>query len=448
MLTPPSRIAAVTDWTRTHVRPLLGRIGRWSLLVAIGIAAIIGVQHVSRGTSIRHVQGVGVDDRPVSPREPRFPFTVETLTGTTLSSGHHAEVILNGDQTFHRLWADLRSAEQSITIQVYYGQAGEVGRTLRQILIERAAAGVRVFVLYDAFGFQRIPAADRDALREARVIVVPFRPLRLSTLHLAQNRSHVRGIVIDGRIGWTGGFSIDDRWLGDGRTNGSWRETNVRFEGPAVRQLQGAFAAAWAEATGTLFSGRTSSVEPRDNGVRAGLLYATPTLGTTTAERFFAISIAGAAKTLYVTNSYFAPDDNFVGLLSDAARRGVDARILTGGQRTDVRTVRLAGRAQYERLLEAGVRIYEWRPTTLHAKTFVVDGIWVTVGSMNFDNRSLTLNDESTLMILDENLGKEMQAVFLEDLNHSEEITLMRFRQRSWVQRTLERAASLVQRLL
>ena len=278
--------------------------------------------------------------------------------------------------------------------------------------------------------------------------MVPFRPLRLSTLHLAQNRSHVRGIVIDGRIGWTGGFSIDDRWLGDGRTNGSWRETNVRFEGPAVRQLQGAFAAAWAEATGTLFSGRTSSVESRDDGVMAGLLYATPTLGTTTAERFLAMSIAGAAKTLYVTNAYFAPDDNFVGLLADAARRGVDVRILTGGARTDIRTVRLAGRAQYERLLEAGVRIYEWQPTTLHVKTFVVDGIWTPVGSMNFDKRSLTLNDESTLMILDENIGKQMQGIFLADLNHSDEITLVRFRQRSWVQRILERAASMVQRLL
>jgi cardiolipin synthase len=412
------------------------------------MAAIIGVQHVSRGTSIRHVHGVGVDGRPVSPREPRFPISVEMLTGTTLRSGNRVDVTLNGDQTFPRLWADLRSAEQSITIQVYYGQAGEVGRTLRQILVERAAAGVRVFVLYDAFGFQRIPAADREALREAGVVVVPFRPLRLSTLHLAQNRSHVRGIVIDGRIGWTGGFSIDDRWLGDGLTDGSWRETNVRFEGPAVRQLQGAFATAWAEATGTLFSGRTSPADSSDDGVLAGLLYATPTLGTTTAERFFAMSLASARESLYITNSYFAPDDSFVGLLSDAARRGVDVRILTGGPRTDVRTVRLAGRAQYERLLEAGVRMYEWQPTTLHAKTFVVDGMWSTIGSMNFDNRSLTLNDESTLMILDENVGTQMQAIFLKDLAHAQEITLVHFRQRSWVHRILEEAASLIQRLL
>ena len=280
------------------------------------------------------------------------------------------------------------------------------------------------------------------------ISVVPFRPLQLSTLHLAQNRSHVRGIVVDGRIGWTGGFSIDDRWLGDGRASGSWRETNVRFEGPAVRQLQAAFAAAWAEATGTLFSGRATVAGGEDDPALAGLLYATPTMGSTAAERFFAMTIAGARRTLYITNSYFAPDENFVGLLADAARRGVDVRILTGGPRTDVRTVRLAGRAQYDRLLEAGVRIYEWQPTTLHAKTFVVDGLWSTIGSMNFDNRSLTLNDESTLMILDDHVGQQMNAIFIADLNHAEEITLLRFRQRPWVQRLMERPARLIQRLL
>jgi cardiolipin synthase len=190
-------------------------------------------------------------------------------------------------------------------------------------------------------------------------------------------------------------------------------------------------------------------VTSSDSGAAvAGLLYATPTMGSTAAERFFALSIAGARKALYITNSYFAPDDNFAALLAEAARRGVDVRILTGGSHTDVRTVRLAGRAQYESLLDAGVRIYEWQPTTLHAKTFVVDGLWATIGSMNFDNRSLTLNDESTLMILDEGVGQQMNAIFLDDLNHAEEITVLSFRQRPWLERILGRPARLIQRLL
>lgn len=443
-----SASSAIVQGIRTYVRPALARIGRWALIGILALAALIGVQHVSRGTAVRHVQGVGADGTPVAPGEAQFPLSVAMLTGTVLLPANKVEIALNGEGTYTRLWDDLRSARQSITLQLYYGQSGKVADTLRQVLAERAAAGVRVFLLYDAFGFQRMPSDHRAALRDAGVVVVPFRPLQLSTLHLAQNRSHVRGIVVDGRIGWTGGFSIDDRWLGDGRANGSWRETNVRFEGPAVRQLQAAFAAAWAEATGTLFSGRATVAGSEGDPALAGLLYAAPTMGSTVAERFFAMTIAGARRTLYITNSYFAPDDNFVGLLADAARRGVDVRILTGGPRTDVRTVRLAGRAQYDPLLKAGVRIYEWQPTTLHAKTFVVDGLWSTIGSMNFDNRSLTLNDESTLMTLDDNVGQQMNAIFIADLNHAEEITLLRFRQRAWVQRLMERPARLIQRLL
>lgn len=438
----------IRGWIRLRVRPLLGGIGRWTLVILVAVAALIGVQHVTRGTSVRHVQGVGADGSPVAPDEPQFPLTVAMLTGAPVLPGHRVEVLLNGDETFPRLWADLRSARQSITLQLYFGQAGRVADTFRDILKERARAGVRVFLLYDAFGFQDMPSEHETALQEAGAVIVPFRPLRLSTLHLAQNRSHVRGIVIDGLVGWTGGFSVDDRWLGDGLRGWSWRETNVRFEGPAVRQLQAAFAAAWTEATGTLFSGRASLPGSEGADTLAGLLHATPTMGTTAAERFFAMTIAGARKTLYITNSYFAPDENFVTLLGDAARRGVDVRILTSGQRTDIRTVRLAGRAQYESLLRAGVRLYEWQPSTLHAKTFVADGRWSTIGSMNFDNRSLTLNDESTLMVLDANVGARMTDIFLDDQQHAHEITLDNFRARRWVQRILERAASLLQRLL
>jgi cardiolipin synthase A/B len=333
-------------------------------------------------------------------------------------------------------------------LQLYYGAPGRMADMLGQILRERAKAGVRVFVLYDAFGTVDIPANHRDELRAAGIVVEPFRPIRFSTLHLAQNRSHVRGIVIDSRVGWTGGFGIDDKWLGDGRSNGSWRETNARFEGPAVRQLQAAFAAAWVEATGVMFTGRATLQSEPNGATAAGLLYTAPTLGSTAAERFFALSIAGARKTLYITNSYFAPDRNFIELLSAAARRGVDVRILTAGPRTDVNVVRLAGRAWYDTLLAAGVRVYEWQPSTLHAKTFVVDSEWFTVGSMNFDNRSMALNDEATLMVLDRSAGQNMTRIFLDDLRHAEEITIEAFSRRSWLQRIAEWSANSLTRLL
>jgi cardiolipin synthase len=424
-------------------------IGYWAAIVLIAFLALTGLLYLLRGTVIQHVRGVSTDTSPVTPSEPQFPHAVAMLTGTTLLHGNRVELAQDGDGTFARLWDDLRSATESITLQLYYGQRGRVADELLEILVDRAAAGVRVYVLYDAFGLQRISSAEaRAALQRTGVKVVPFRPLNLRTLHLVQNRSHVRGVVVDGRIGWTGGFGIDDKWLGDGRTNGSWRETNVRFEGPAVHQLQAAFAAAWAEATGVLLTGRMAIGDDTAGDVAAGLFHAVPTMGSTAAERFVALSIAGATKSLYFTNPYFVPDRNFTRLLADAARRGVDVRILTAGARTDVPVVRLAGRAAYNRLLTAGVRIYEWRPTTLHSKTFVVDGVWSTVGSINFDNRSLVLNDEATLMILDEAVGEQMRQVFFQDLADSEEITLETFRRRPWLDRIDESAALLLARVL
>ncbi len=433
---------------RSRTRAVLGRIGRWALIVLVLALALVGFLHLTRGTAVQHVRGVAVDGVPIGVSEPHFPVVVTMLTGASMLPGHAVELTLNGDGTYERLWEDLRSARQSITLQLYYGAPGRMADTLRQILLERAKAGVRVLVLYDAFGTVDIPVDHREALRAGGVVVEPFRPIRLSTLHLAQNRSHVRGIIIDSRIGWTGGFGIDDKWFGDGRTHGSWRETNVRFEGPAVRQLQAAFVAAWTEATGVLFTGRATLAEAENGTATAALLHTSPTLGSTAAERFFALSIAGARTTLYITNAYFAPDRNFVELLAGAARRGVDVRVLTSGPRTDVNIVRLAGRASYDVLLEAGVRIYEWQPTTLHAKTFVVDGTWFTIGSMNFDNRSMALNDEATLMVLDPAIGQQMNSIFVDDLHYAEEISAAAFRQRSWIERLAERGANLLMRLL
>jgi cardiolipin synthase len=430
-----------------RIRRAVVRIGRRTLAAIVLGLALIGFLHVTRGTAVRHVAGVASDAIPIAVNAPEFPVMATMATGAWLADGNRVEILLNGDSTYPKLWDDLRSAQKSITLQLFYGAPGRMAETLGQILIERAKAGVRVLLLYDAFGTVDIPAGTRDALRAGGVIVEPFRPIRLSTLHLAQNRSHVRGIVIDSRVGWTGGFGIDDKWFGDGRTNGSWRETNVRFEGPAVRQLQAAFVAAWIEATGIMFTGH-ATLQPYEEGTVAGLLYTAPSLGSTSAERFFALSIAGARKTLYITNSYFAPTRSFIDLLAAAAKRGVDVRILTAGPLTDVSIVRHAGRGWYGTLLDAGVRVFEWQPSTLHAKTFVVDGQWSTIGSMNFDNRSMALNDESTLMILDPAIGRQMDQVFLDDLRHSEEVTLAAFAERSWGARVMERAASLIMRLL
>ena len=423
---------------------MLSDIVRWGLTALVLIAAAIGVLFITRGTAVRRVRGVGVDGVPVGASEPGFPATVALLAGGTLLPGNRVELALNGDGTFERLWADLRSAREVITVQMYYAQPGRVADQLREVLVERARSGVAVFFLYDAFGSSALKKDYVTALGDAGVRAVAFRPLRFHNLWVVQNRAHIRGIVIDQKIGWTGGFGIDDKWLGDGQTNLAWRDTNVRFEGPAVQQLLAPFAAGWAEATGELFSGRLASPVCEGGVAEAGLLATAPTLGSTPAERFLALSIAGAQKRLYITNAYFAPDRNFVALLVDAADRGVDVRVLVGGPRTDVRAARLAAHSRYDRLLVAGVKVYEYAPSTLHAKTFVVDGCWAAVGTMNFDNRSLALNDEATLMVLDNGFGSRLEEVFHADLERSEQINLSEFRKRPRLARVAEWGANVI----
>ena len=445
---PNGKVDAAPGGGTAAARRYAARVLRWLGIGVILVLAVIGILFVTRGTAVRHVRGMGSDGTPVSPAETAFPLSVALLTGTPLVAGNRVELALDGDGTYPRLLTDLRAAERSITVQMYYAAPGRVADSLGAALADRARAGVAVYLLYDAFGSNLLPAAYLDRLRAAGVHAVAFRPLRFRNLWVVQNRSHVRGIVIDGRVGWTGGFGIDDKWLGGGHRPGEWRETNVRFEGPAVLQLEAAFVAAWSEATGELLTGR-ATLEAHEGGVAlAGLLFTAPTLGSTAAERYLALSIAGARERLYITNAYFAPDVNFVALLARAARRGVDVRILVSGPLTDIRVARLAGQARYDSLITAGARVYEYQPTTLHAKTFVVDGLWVSVGTMNFDNRSLALNDESTLMVLDSAAGKRMEDVFLDDLRSSKQVDLSTFRRRPWTQRVAEWAANQITRVL
>jgi cardiolipin synthase len=262
---------------------------------------------------------------------------------------------------------------------------------------------------------------------------------------------HARSVIVDGRIGYTGGFGIDDKWISDRPDDPMWRETTVRFTGPAVEQMQATFLGAWAEATGDLLTGEEFFPASREDGeatATAGLLYSRPGLGPTTAERFLALTIASAERTLFISNSYFVPTPLMRELLVDAAVRGVDVRLLVPGERTDIPSTRWAGRGFYEELLTAGVRVFEYQPSMMHAKTLVADGAWVAVGSLNFDNRSIRLNDESALLVFDRQVGARMDSVFLQDLERAEEITLRGHARRSAIERMLELLTRLVAPLL
>jgi cardiolipin synthase A/B len=431
------------------------RVKRVALVLGILLVsalALIGILSVTRGTPVKAVVAIGDREGPPSVSDSLFAQSMELYTGLHLTRGNAARQMLDGVGTYPELWKDLRAAKRTITVQMYYSQPGAVADTMAEVLKERARAGVRVLFVLDAFGSQNLKKEWADGLRAAGVELELLRQLHWYSLHNASDRSHVRVVVIDGEIGYTGGFGLADYWLGNGRSRDQWRETNVRFEGPAVMGLQAAFAAAWAECTGELIAGDIffpkKAFAPTEGGVTAGLFFSSPTTGSTPAERFIALSIAAARKSLYVANSYFVPDDDFRKLLKLARTRGVDVRILTVSDQTDVKTTWWAGRSRYEELLRAGIRIYEYQPTMMHAKTFIVDGMWGSIGSMNFDNRSLAFNNESNLAFLDTTLGAQMDSTFLDDLTRSKEITLAEFERRPWYHRVMENGAALFSRLL
>lgn len=395
------------------------------------------------------------------PQDLAFLDQVSLTSDIRFSDANEVELLLDGRETFARLFADLRAARESITLQLYFCQPGALADELRAILIDRSRAGVRVLFLDDAFGSD-LPDSYFEPLREAGVDARTFRPLRWWNVLRAHERSHARIVVIDGVIGYTGGFGIDDRWSarGDGDEPG-WRDTNVRVMGPVVAVFQATFAASWAETAGELLMGpvfypgihdRQSSygLVPRRSlePVVAGLLHSRPDLGVSAAERLLAFTIAAARERLYIANAYFVPGDEFRALLTTAAARGVDVRVLAPSANTDIPLVRYAGRGMYQELLDGGVRVYEYQPAMMHAKTLVVDAVWSIVGTLNFDNRSLAMNEETSLLIHDADTGARMEAIFLEDLTRAIEITPANFARRPRTERLKERIAVRGARLL
>lgn len=464
-------------------------------LLPLAFFFVAGLQWWTRGTPLRRIRDLDPHTHPPRATEEGFLDMVAIHLQTPLAPGHDVELFHCGDELYPRLLDDLLAARALITWHVFWFRPGRLADRLKDVLTERAEAGVKILLLRDWFGSRPVPGRYWEELRGAGVEVATFRRPSFGHLFKAQQRSHARTVAIDGRVGYTGGFAIADEWLGDGRSPGSWRDTSVRFEGPSVHQLQAAFAIDWVEATGELVvgplafpdsggvflggaepdgeeivqgaSGASEAPEVGEVGeaVRssgsagpgallqderggpaasfqdclAGFFRSSPSLGGTQAERLFALSMGGARELLWIASGYFVPDTQFRHLLMEAAGRGVDVRILHPGPRTDRRATLYAARNHYEELLEGGVRIYEYRPTMMHAKMLVVDGVWAAVGTPNLDNRSMALNDEVSVLMRNHDVADHLCRQFQEDLEHADEVDLETFRSRGAWERTKER---------
>jgi cardiolipin synthase len=371
--------------------------------------------------------------------EPSFFPTLEAYTATPIVGGNRVDVLLNGEEIFPSLVDAVRSARRTITYAQYYYEDGPVAEELAEALAERCRAGVGVNVLLDGFGALGMPPQYVELLRRSGCHVVFFRPLGPFAIFSANKRNHRRILVVDGRIGFTGGSGVSRKWMGNGRVKDHWRDTDVRVQGPVVEFLQGAFAENWLEATGVVLGGEPYFPRPLQpaGDAYAQVVRSSPTGGSFAMYTMFLMALSSARRTVYLTNPYFVPDDAMESALVAAVRRGVRVVVLVPGA-IDHSLVRQASRGRFGRMLEAGVKIYEYRAALLHSKTMVVDGVWATVGSTNLDNRSFALNDELNLVVYNPTVARRFEQVFMDDLTHSTEVDYQQWARRGVMDRLFE----------
>jgi len=371
--------------------------------------------------------------------EPSFRATLVGYTSGAVLGGNRVDVLLNGDEIFPAKLEAIRSARKSITYAQYVFEEGAPAADTAQALAERCRAGVKVHVLIDAVGSLQMPSQYRDTLTEAGCEVASYRPLNPWAFDRANYRNHRRILVVDGRVGITGGSGTSGKWSGNGRQEGQWRDTDIRAEGPVAGQLQGAFAENWLEATGVALGGPDYFPRPIEakGEVESHVVRSSPAGGSVEMYTMFLLAMASARRTIYITNPYFVPDDRMMETLIQARQRNVRVVLLLPGS-IDHNLVREASRSQLGRLLKAGIQVYEYRAALLHSKTMVIDSVWATVGSTNLDRRSFELNEELNLVIYGADVARRLERVFVDDLERSREVTYEQWKNRGIKGRILE----------
>ena len=388
---------------------------------------------------------LGVKQTPeITIGEVKFFRTIEAHTDAPVTSGNRIDVLLNGDETFPVMLDEIRNAKSSITFAQYLYEDGSIARELAQAFAERCRAGVKTTILLDSHGSGKVPSEIIATMKDAGCNVEYFRRIEAAGIIfpwklLRYNyRSHRRVLVIDGRIGFTGGYGISEAWTGNGRMPEHWRDTNVRIEGPVVKFLQTAFAESWLEATGIAIGGDDyfPHLEPKGN-LSAQVVKSSPTGGSFQNYMLFLLSINAAKTSVLITNPYFIPDEVMTNALLKAVERGVRVVVLVPGK-SDSRFTYTASRSQYGKLLLGGVKVFEYQASLMHAKTIVADGVWATIGSTNFDNRSFALNQEINLTVYDKGIAQKLEKIFSDDLTYSKEITYEAWQSRGIFERLFD----------
>jgi len=415
-------------------KPLHTRLARaLALILALSGSSACTVTTMITG---REKQETYELDRGLKVTDPAFRRSAEAL-GSPMVGGNSATLLENGDDIFPAMVRDIRQAKKSVNLETYIYQPDRAGRMIADAMIAAAHNGVEVRLLVDAYGskFKELKKQFDDAGVKAR----KYRPVHPLSIHKIGRRTHRKILVVDGRIAYTGGLGIDERWLGNARNTNEWRDTQVRVEGPVVAQMQAIFSEDWTFTTGEILTGAIyyPAIQPAGSTL-AQAIKASLGDATSLAKMLYYVAIESATRSIYIQNAYFLPDKQVRQALVEAARRGVDVQIMVPGRNIDLPMVRQASWRHYGELLEAGVHIWEYEPTMLHNKTMVVDGIYSTIGSINFSARSMSKNAEESLAFYDKDFARKVEAMFQKDRSRCEEITLAQWKHRGLPKRLSE----------
>jgi cardiolipin synthase A/B len=375
----------------------------------------------------------------------QFKHELGVLLGPAFIGGNLPRALLNGDEIFPAMLAAIRAAKKTITFETYIYWSGDIGREFANALIERARSGVKVHVLLDWVGSNKMDASIIDEMKSAGIEMQRFHPPHWSHLGRLNNRTHRKLLVLDGQIAFTGGVGIAPQWTGNAKNPDHWRDSHFQIEGPVVAQMQAVFLDNWIKSTGQVLHGPNYFPALTPVGESdAQIFSSSPTGGAESMQLMYLFGITAASRSIDLSASYFVPDEMMLRALVDAMKRGVKLRIVVPGEHIDSDTVRSASRGTWGPLLEAGATIAEYSPTMYHCKVMIIDGLLISVGSTNFDNRSFRLNVEATLNIMDAKFAKQQTETFERDLANAKPITFAQWQARPLRERLGERIASLL----
>jgi cardiolipin synthase len=359
--------------------------------------------------------------------------SIANLANSTVLPGNAVQILQNGDEFFPAFFADVAAARDSIHLETYVWWKGEVCNRLGMALADKARHGVEVRITLDSLGSHRADRKLIAAMKQAGVKISLYRPFRLSEIGLYNNRTHRKVAVFDGKVAYVFGHGIAKEWTGHGQDKDHWRDTGVRLRGPIVNSVQAVFAQNWIDETSQVLVGeRYFPPQPAAGTVRAHMVWSAPRGGVSEMELIDKLAIACARKDLIIQNPYFIPDEELVNLLANAVQRKVRVRLMIPGAITDSAIVRHAGHKHFQTLMEKGVEIYEFEPTLSHQKIMLIDGLWSLVGSTNFDDRSLDINDEASVGLIDPGVSAQLTAAFEGDLKRCKRLDA-----RTWSRRPL-----------